>query len=330
MPKADSDVAVSAASASNLPQEFIKRLREIFPEQFGELVSTFVERPLAFRINPSILAEQALQQLTTRGFTTEQVFWLPGYYILRSGARGDFSRDPLVVDGKLYIQSLASAAVGLALGAKPGEVVLDLAAAPGSKTSQIAIALAGQGRLVANDSSKPRFFRMLRNLELQGLYKKGGEFLRLELQDGVALARRSAGSFDKVLLDAPCSGESRFIIGDKESLGFWNKKKIKINSDRQRRLIVAAFGALKIGGELLYSTCTIAPEENEFIVQHLLNRVGDAAQILSIEIPDLRYMPPAANLPPNKVSPNLLARARRIYPSVEIESFFMAKIRRLR
>ena len=196
----------------------------------------------------------------------------------------------LVSQGLLYAQGLESMQPVIELDPKPGESVLDLCAAPGSKTSQIAAHMNNEGVLVANEPIRQRFFRLKAVLELTAAKAK------LTMFDGRRFQAKE-NLFDKVLVDAPCSSEGRFKEGEPKTYAYWSLRKIKEMAHKQKGLLLNASRLIKSGGILVYSTCTFAPEENEEVVQWLA-RKSQGLQLLS---------------------------QRRIEPDSRMEGFFIAK-----
>ena len=154
---------------------------------------------------------------------------------------------------------------------KGEEYILDLGAAPGSKTLQLAELMGNQGRIWAVESVRGRFFRLRDNLA-----RHGAENVQIHLADGTRIWRRHSERFDRVLLDAPCSSEGRFHADAPKTYAYWSQKKIAEASRKQRRLCYSAVQCLKPGGVLVYSTCTFAPEENEAIINRVLRQFAGA------------------------------------------------------
>ncbi len=169
--------------------------------------------------------------------------------------------------GYYYVQEVCSMMSVIALDPKPGERVFDVCASPGSKTTQIAAKMENSGTLIANDVKLDRIRILAANLERCGVMN-----CIVTRNDGVGLCIRLAKEnfkFDKILLDAPCSGEGTLRSSSKTFL-MWNPKVIKKISREQKKLIANAIKCLKVGGSLVYSTCTHAPEENEEIIDFAL------------------------------------------------------------
>ena len=353
---------------SGLPEKFLERLTEIVgPSLYREIEHSFVERPTTFRVNTIKAKRQdVVEYLNSQGFKIRQIVWYKDAFVLINKTKRELCDLDIYEQGKIYVQSLASMVPPLVLDPQPGEKILDLTAAPGSKTSEIAALMhsqallrqgyGGQGELVANDNNKIRFFKLKHNMEVLGVDRHceedpsaslgtGSEIqatgsprpfgprddgwrFSLRMEHGGSLCREYPEYFDKILLDAPCSAEARFVVGDPQSTGYWKEQKIKEMAYKQWGLLLAAWSALKPGGILVYSTCTFAPEENELQVTKFLERVGDC-QILNIEIlTDIRRLPIVKEFKGKKVNLEVAKKAMRIMPTKEVEGFFVAKIRK--
>lgn len=229
----------------------------------------------------------------------------------------------LVENGSIYIQNAASWLPVLALNPQPGEYILDVCAAPGGKTSHIAQVVDNKAPITANDNSRPRLHKLQRNLE-----RMGGENVTYTLHDATRLTQKlDYASFDKILLDAPCSGEGMMTLDDKKSFESWSVAHIKRLQQLQKKLLVQAWQLLKPGGTLVYSTCTMAPEENEAVIDYLLRHNEDVV---------VESLSSLASSLPNKVNSVLLWNekqysdqlhsALRLQPSPQIEAFFVVKL----
>lgn len=176
------------------------------------------------------------------------------------------------LQGRFYIQEASSCLPPFALGVSPGQKVLDAAAAPGSKTTQIAVMMQGDGLLVANEFSSSRTKTLVFNLQKNGVPNAMISHFSAE-KFGTLLP----DFFDRILLDVPCTGEGTFRK-DSEALLHWSEKKIGSAAKLQKKLIRSAFESLAPGGILTYSTCTLAPEENEEVVESLLSEFTNLAE----------------------------------------------------
>ena len=325
-----------ANKSAGLPEQFLRRLTGIAGQSAYQAVGrTFVERPTTFRVNTLRSARQeAAQALGDAGFRIREIPWYQGAFVLLNKTKRELTETPLYGQGKIYIQSLASMAPPLVLGPRAGEKVLDLTAAPGSKTSQIAALMDRQGELVANDNNKVRFFKLKHNMELLGVAENAaGWRFTLRMEPGAGLCREYPEYFDRILLDAPCSAEARFIEGDARTYGYWSERKIKEMAYKQRQLLFSAWGALKPGGTLVYSTCTFAPEENELQIARLAERFpagspAGGARLSPVDLPGLKRLPPVAAWKGREMLPEI-KKTFRIMPTNEIEGFFVACLKKI-
>lgn len=241
-------------------------------------------------------------------------------------------RDVATTSGLIYVQNPSSMVPVAVLDPQPGEKVLDLAAAPGSKTLQIAgrmgatgLRTAGlTGAITAIDISRKRFFRMQALL-----HRHGAGFVHTLLADGRRFFHNHADSFDRVLLDAPCSTEGRFVAGDAKTTRYWSERKIHEMAYRQRQLAESAIRCLCPGGTLVYSTCTTAPEENEAVIDWLLGRFEGEIDIAPVDgpltIPDSLRSPPVRSWKDQSFRPEV-EHTLRIKPDDTFEAFFVAKV----
>jgi 16S rRNA (cytosine1407-C5)-methyltransferase len=228
----------------------------------------------------------------------------------------------LVAQGNIYIQNASSWLPVIALQPRPGEAMLDMAAAPGGKASHIAAMTDNQAELWVNDNSRARIAKMKANFE------------RLNVRPAVVTLHTieslykylQPGSFDKILLDAPCSGEGLIRLSQPKSFENWSVAHIKRLQRLQKRAIMTAWQLLKPGGSLVYSTCTIAPEENETIIDYLLRRQPETELLpLDFEVPSRT---PAVLSWNNKAYNSALSRCLRLAPHPQFEAFFVAKLRK--
>lgn len=314
-------------SKNQLPEGFLERLEKILgPALTNQITKTFVDRPTSFRVNTLKTTRAAARAaLAWHGFKTHDVLWYKDAFVLINKSQKELMTTELYQSGQIYLQSLASMVPPLILDPKPNEKVLDLTAAPGSKTSQIAAMMNGVGELHANDNSKIRFAKLAHNLNLLGVSVERPNWqCVLTTERGSSLVTKFAGYFDKILLDAPCTAEARFIAGSSRTYGYWSERNIKEMAYQQRQLLLSAWGALKPGGTLVYSTCTFAPEENEEQVDRLLERFPDA-KLAPASLPDLIKAPIVKEWNQKKLSPEI-NKCLRILPTKDIEGFFVAKI----
>ena len=315
-----------------IPDVFWGRLDAMFGEALAaEVRGTFVSRPTTFRVNPYVSSFEAVfALLDAEGFVCDTVSWDPPAYILRNKEKRDICDLSVYTDKMIYLQSLASMVPPIVLDPKSGERVLDLTAAPGSKTSQMAIMMNKTGEIVANDKNKIRFFKLKHNMEEQGIVDSEQEdwALRLRMEPGTVLTEEYPEYFDKILLDAPCSSEARFIEGNPKTYGYWKERKIHEMAYTQQKLLFAAWEALKPGGTLVYSTCTFAPEENEMQISALVDRFDDA-EVVPVEIEGFDRLPIVKEWNGESIREEV-QHCFRVQPTSDIEGFFIAKVRKVK
>ncbi len=310
-----------------LPDVFLDRLEKIVGRSNLESVlKTFTEKPTTFRVNTLKTDKNTvLQVLKEKGITVKRVPWFGDAFILTNKSQKAVVDLDLFAEGHIYLQSLASMAPPVVLDPQPGERVLDLTAAPGSKTSQMAAMMGQTGELVANDIHPIRAERLAHNMTMLGVDAQVDDWsFTLHREDGESLVEQYQEYFDKILVDAPCSGESRFIAGKSPTYRFWNENYVRKMAFEQQKLLMAAWRSLKPGGTLVYSTCTLSPEENERRIDKFLGSVPDA-QVQTCTIPGLKMLPPVMKWEGEQYSPEV-KKTLRMFPTNEIEGFFVAKI----
>jgi len=302
----------------------------VFPEAFVERYSRFIpdfdafldamQRPLrrTFRVNTlKATRQQALDLLTD--LKPEPLPWYELGFSLNQG-EGLGKRIEHFI-GLIYVQEAASMAPPLVLQPLPGERVLDIAAAPGSKTTEMSAMMLNTGIIISNDPSPTRVRGLIGNVDRAGCLN-----VAVCRMDGTSLGRAVAGTCDRVLVDAPCSSEGT-IRKSVKALERWSVTAIERFPSIQKRLILAGYHALKPGGLMVYSTCTVAPEENESVVAHLLKRQPEA-EVRAAGLPSL-IMRPGLREWGRESFPDAVGRCRRILPQDnDTEPFFLALIRR--
>lgn len=289
----------------------------------AELLS--MGRRQSFRLNTLKGAGQVeLDELRAAGWDGERYDWIEeGYSIAsESGQRAVRDSAPFA-DGRVYIQNAASWLPVVLLDTQPGQSVLDVCAAPGGKTSHVAARTSNGVRITANDNSRARLAKLQANCR-----RLGAEVADYTLFDGRQLANRleDRGGYDRILLDAPCSGEGMMRLDNDKDFETWSVAQIKRLQQLQRKLLVQSWRLLKPGGTLVYSTCTMAPEENEQVIDYALRRLEDIElQPIAMKL-DNRV---AAVCQWNgKQMDDRLAGVLRLMPSRDIEAFFVCVLRK--
>ena len=311
-----------------LPELFIERLRGIIPPaRFDEVLETFSsDQAVGFRINTLKTSPDAvLEQLGQEGLSPEPVAVVPGAYTIPAEERGMLLGSAPATEEAVYVQNVSSQLPLLILDPQPGERVLDLCAAPGSKTRQLACLMHDDGEIVAVEKVRKRFYKLKANVARQG-----STIVRPVLTSGTAYWHREPESFDRVLVDVPCSTEGRFRAGDPETTRYWSRRKIKEMQAKQQRLLFGGIQALKSGGTLVYSTCTFAPEENEAVLHKALRTFGGAVELVETRLDGLAddIAQPALLAWNDRTYSSDVSKALRVLPDSVFEAFFVARLKK--
>ena len=311
-----------------LPAPFVERLEEIVPPgRFAAVLASF-EAPVStgFRVNTLLVPEEpTVEALRSESVPVEPVAGVPGAYAVPPEARAALLASRPYAEGHVYVQNVSSQLPPHALAARDGERVLDLCAAPGSKTGQLSALVGSDGEVTAGEKVRPRFYKLKANV-----YAQGATNVLPWMGNGAAYWRREPEAFDRVLVDAPCSTEGRFRTHDPETTAYWSPRKVKEMRSKQVKLLWAGIQALKPGGTLVYSTCTFSPEENEGVIEKALGTFGDAIEVVDAGLPTSG--PVAAQSLPGltewrgRVYPEAVANTRRVLPNGIFEGFFLARI----
>lgn len=282
--------------------EYFERIKNLLGEDYDRFLDT-VDKPAYKAIRVNTLKIQPEELLPLLPFVEEQVpFAKDGYYV----SVEKLGKHPLHHAGAFYVQEPSAMSAVTALGVEPGDKVLDLCAAPGGKSTQIASDLGGTGLLWANEIVRPRAHILLSNIERMGIKNAVVSNMSPEV-----LCPQLEGFFDKILVDAPCSGEGMFRK-DKEAIFEWSVEHSLSCAERQKAILNSAAKALKPEGVMVYSTCTFSPDENEGVIQHFLK-----------ENPDFELIDTGC-----KFGMPTLDYALRIYPFHGGEGHFVAKLRK--
>jgi 16S rRNA (cytosine1407-C5)-methyltransferase len=208
-------------------------------------------------------------------WTIEPVPWCPeGFFVDRVNREEAMGKDLLHVLGYTYLQEAASMLPVSLLDPKPGETVLDMSAAPGSKTTQIAARMQERGTLIANDVQEKRIWSLISNLQRCGVIN-----VIVVRKVGQWFAGNMTEKFDRVLCDAPCTAQGT-VRKDSDALTYCSQDNIGKMARLQRELLESAIHATKVGGRIVYSTCTLTPEENEGVVMSILRKFGDQLKVV--------------------------------------------------
>lgn len=290
-----------------IPQFF----KEMLLVQYGEETTNKIiegyskQRLVTLRINTIKSNKDYVKiKLQEAGIETEEVLWYEDGLIIKNAREDEIKKLDIYENGEIYLQSLSSMLPPIILQPKAKENILDMAAAPGGKTTEIAALTQNKAFITACEKNKIRADRLKYNLQKQGV-----GCVNVMLEDARKLS--DFFSFDKILLDAPCSGSGTMSVFNTS----FNKELIDRSSRTQEELLRKALKILKNGGEMIYSTCSILTQENEEVLRKVVQKSG--AEIVPIE--------PLEGVPmlPTRINGTLCVCPTELY-----EGFFVAKIRK--
>lgn len=297
-----------------LPIEFVDRMKNVLGEEYAEFEKSY-GRPVNCGIRINTLKISVKEFLEISPFKLINVPWAKtGFYIDKEEKP---AKHPYYHAGLYYIQEPSAMAPVEFIDIKPGDKVLDLCAAPGGKTTQILSKLGGEGLLVSNDNNRNRTKALVRNIELCG-----AKNIAVTNEVPEKLVRKFEGFFDKILVDAPCSGEGMFGK-DENAVKSWETFTPERCSVMQREILKNASKMLKPNGNILYSTCTFSLIENEEIIDRFLKDNND------FEIVELSKRYGISNGKGDLIGNPELNKAIRFWPhKLQGEGHFLALLRK--
>ena len=288
--------------------EYFERVRKIDPKILEAKKDRF-----SFRINHHrATTTEVLKMLESEGYEPEPIEWAEDIFTLPIANRKTIIKTKTYTQNLIYIQNLSSIFAAYALDIEPEDWVLDLAAAPGGKSL---IFSERAKKVSAVEPDKTRFFRMKRNFK-----EHQAKNIQTYNKDGRFVYKTCPQWFDKVFLDAPCSSEAH-IDGE---VTWWSMRRVRRFSKLQKELILSAYKSLKPGGQMIYSTCTYAPEENEEVVEFLLQK-EPGATLVDIDVPFTNYQKGLLEWEDKRYDYQV-QKCVRILPEGAYSGFFMAKI----
>jgi tRNA (cytosine49-C5)-methyltransferase len=306
--------------------KFEERYRELLGDRYEEFMACSITwARKSIRVNTIKKDLESVKKSLSKNWKLEEVPWCKEGFWIEHRGEGDDKRYDIGntlehVLGYIYVQDAASMIPPVVLNPQPGETVLDLCAAPGSKTSQIAAMMENSGVLIGNDMAADRLKALGINLQ-----RTGTKNAILTQMNGMRLKNTSI-KFDKVLVDAPCSGTGT-IRKSFMNMKMWSPGLVKNLVGQQRQLIASGFESLKPGGTMVYSTCTLEPEENEGMVNWLLENYPDA-RVEEIDLP-IKRSPAILEFDGQKYDESV-SKTLRIWPQDnDTEGFFISKIRKV-
>lgn len=263
-----------------IPLGFEKKFRKLLGKEYTKLLESLEKRSKdMIRVNTLKISKKKLEKrLIERGWLLQQVPWFSDAFFVETEESLAKTKEHFL--GYYYIEDAASLVPPIVLDPRPGDSLLDMCAAPGSKATHIAQLMQNQGLLIANDTNPKRIKALASNLQRMGVTiavvtrMKGQNIWKLGM------------SFDKILLDVPCSSSGTYISSFRV-LNFWSQHTVLRLSNLQKQLIASAYKVLKPGGTLVYSTCSMDPEENEENITWAIKKFGLEPQ--PIKIKGLKY-----------------------------------------
>ena len=292
--------------------EFLKKKLDY---QYGtELTSKILEgykksRVVSLRINSiKTNKEEIINILNKNNITYEEVSWYNNALVIVNKKEEDLKKLDIYKEGKIYLQSLSSQLPPLFLEPKENELILDMTAAPGGKTTEIAALSDNKAMITAIEKNKIRSDRLQYNIEKQGAIK-------VTVLNTDARSLNEYFMFDKILLDAPCSGSGTITNNNFDR---FNEELVNRSVKFQKTLIKEALKHLKVDGELIYSTCSILNEENESIIKEILN---ENLVLIPLNLTNYQDIPKLTSKIPGTLT---------VMPTNYYEGFFVAKIKKVK
>ncbi len=299
---------------NKLPDFLIKELNK----EYGEEITNKIldgyskKRVTSLRVNTLKSNLQSVcDELSKNGIEFEKVLWNDTAFIIKNAHENDIKKLDIYENGSIYLQSLSSMLPPIILNPKENEDILDMTAAPGGKTTQIAAITKNNASITACEMNNIRADRLKYNVE-----KQGATSVVILKEDSRNLSNYF--SFDKILLDAPCSGSGTIRISDERTYKNFNVKLLSKSTKSQIDLLNKALSILKPGHEMVYSTCSILKQENEEILQKVLKNMN--TEIVPIETQNMEKI---------ETLPCTIKGVMCVCPNEYYDGFFFAKIRKI-
>lgn len=297
----------------NLPIFLIDMLKKQYAE---EIVNNIIDgyskkRKTTFRVNTlKTNTENVIKILEQKNISYEKVLWSNEAFIIENANEKDIEQLEIYKNGEIYMQSLSSMLPPIVLEPKQNADILDMAAAPGGKTTQIAALTENKANITACEMNQIRLERLKYNVE-----KQGATSVYVMQMDSRKID--DFFSFNQILLDAPCSGSGTLNINDSNMSKYFTQKLVDKSKSAQIQMLKKALKILKAGGQMVYSTCSILACENEEIVKEALKGVN--AEIVPINFEGIEQLP---------VLPSKLQGTICVAPNELYEGFYIAKIQK--
>ncbi|MDV4152426.1 RsmB/NOP family class I SAM-dependent RNA methyltransferase [Clostridium sp. AL.422] len=305
-----------------LPGELIEILEKIYSTgQLDTIYRSYYKgRNASFRIN-SLKGNlnEVMEELMNKKIKAVNHPLLKNAFIVKEKKESILRKLEVYKYGKIYLQNISSMLPPLFLDLSEDNVILDMCAAPGGKSLYMADLTNNKAIILANDVNEVRRERLKYNIE-----KQGASSIIAFGSDGCTIGKRLNEYFDRILLDAPCSGEGILKFNSSKSFKSWSKKKVELASKLQKKLFDSAYHALKPGGVMVYSTCTLNPFENEEVVNYALQKYKDLSlEKIDIKLPNI--IRGLTSYDDNNYNDEL-KKTIRVIPNDYMEGFFIAKL----
>lgn len=308
-----------------LPEKFIERIKEIYPERWQGVFKSFCgQKKLGIRVNlVKYSPELFIEELNRNKISYRQLEYNKNAFVLEPEYKRRIQESQIYRAGCVYIQNIASMLAVFVLSPDKGNAIMDLCAAPGSKTSQIVSRMQTNADIIAVEKIKKRFYKLVDNLKKQDSFKN----VEVKMADGIKIWRKYEGCFDKVLVDAPCSSEGKFSLSEPKTYNFWSLRKIKDMQRKQKKLLFSGIKSLRKNGRLVYSTCSFFPEENEKVIDWALKKFYPDLVLEEINLPIENFVEGFRRWR-NREFSEQVSKCRRVLPDSEMDGFFIASLRK--
>lgn len=313
-----------------LNKEFINKLDQIYSNDDLKIIENWFsveKRKTTFRVNTlKTTNEQIEKTLKENNIAFKKVDFLKNAYVLEDSKESDLWELDIFKNGHIYLQSISSQIPVEILNINENDRILDITAAPGWKTSQIAAKLKNTWEIIANDNNAIRIDKLKFTINRQ--WCTNVEVIKNDARNIWKNNPKYIDYFDKIIADLPCSAEWKFNLNNEKSYAYWSQDIVNKNYKLQKEIIQNTIELLKDNWELVYSTCTISPEENEAIVHMILWNYPEM-KLEEIKL-GYKYERRWINKINEKVYRKEVEKTIRILPSEESEWFFIAKFKKIK
>lgn len=309
-----------------LDNKFYERIEKIYSKEDLDILKDWIntkKRPVSFRVNTLKSDNTKIEEsLKENNISFEKVSFLDWAYTLTSWIEKDLWELDIYKNWEIYLQNISSLIPVTLLDLEKNDRVLDITAAPWSKTTQMSAIMCNMWEIVACEQNQIRMDKLKHNIS-----KLWANNIKTVKTDARKLKDFfEEWYFDKILADLPCSSEWRINLSNEKTYSFWNEANIKRNYNLQKDIIKNTINLLKPGWTLVYSTCTIAPEENEAVVHFILSNYKDM-KLEDIEI-EFKHSRDWIKSFWKNIYNKEITKTKRIIPSNESEWFFIAKFKK--